>query len=166
VDTAIEALALLPREATLAVRGDGDPAYVAELHALAERLGVTDRVAFEPYTRDGVAGAYAAADAVVFPVTWQEPWGLVPLEAMSVGRPVLASRAGGGAAEYLEDGVNCLQFEPGDAAGLAAVVRRLADDGALREAVRAGGAATAARFTDARFHAALERELLAVCRSS
>ncbi|HWE32325.1 MAG TPA: glycosyltransferase [Solirubrobacteraceae bacterium] len=166
VDTAIEALALLPEEATLTVRGDGDPTYPAELRALAERLGVADRVGFGRYTRDGVAGAYAAADAIVFPVTWQEPWGLVPLEAMAVGRPVLASRAGGGAAEYLADGVNCLQFEPRDAEGLAAAVRRLAAEAGLRDALRAGGAATAARFTDGRFHAALSGELLAACRSS
>ena len=60
--------------------------------------------------------AYAAADAVLFPVSWEEPWGLVPLEAMAVGRPVLASRAGGGPAEYLRAGENCLH-SPDDAAG-------------------------------------------------
>ena len=49
---------------------------------------------------------YAAADVVVFPVQWNEPWGLVPLEAMSVGRPVVASGTGG-SAEYLRDGENC-----------------------------------------------------------
>jgi glycosyltransferase involved in cell wall biosynthesis len=81
---------------------------------------------------------------------------------MAIGRPVLASRAGGGAAEYLADGDNCLQFEPGDAGGLATAAARLADDPGLRERIRVGGAATAARFTDAEFHAALERELLRV----
>jgi glycosyltransferase involved in cell wall biosynthesis len=162
VETAIEALARLPDEARLTIKGDGDRAYVTELCALAARLAVADRVSFEPYGRNDVADAYASADALVFPVRWREPWGLVPLEAMAIGRPVLASRAGGGAAEYLADGDNCLQFEPGDAGGLATAAARLADDPGLRERIRVGGAATAARFTDAEFHAALERELLRV----
>lgn len=50
---------------------------------------------------------YAHADAVVFPSRWDEPFGLVPLEAMTQGTPVVATRRGG-SAEYLEDGVNCL----------------------------------------------------------
>jgi glycogen synthase len=165
VGTAIEALARLPKQATLMIKGDGEPAYVAELRELAQRLAVADRVTFAPYARADVVTAYSAADAIVFPVRWREPWGLVPLEAMAVGRPVLASRAGGGAAEYLADGINCLQFEPGDADGLATALERLAADPRLREKLRAGGFETAARYTDERFHAALERELLAVARN-
>jgi len=160
VGTAIEALARLPADATLTIKGDGAREYIAELGDLAARLAVADRVSFERYGRADVAAAYASADAIVFPVRWREPWGLVPLEAMAVGRPVLASRAGGGAAEYLADGDNCLQFEPGDADGLAAACIRLADDASLRAKLRAKGAATAARFTDDEFHAALESELL------
>jgi glycosyltransferase involved in cell wall biosynthesis len=126
---------------------------------LARRLGVTDRVAFSSSDHADVPGVYAACDALVFPVTWREPWGLVPLEAMAVGRPVIATRAGGGPAEYLVDGENCLQFVSGDAAGLAAAVVRLADHPALRSALVAAGAQTAARFPEHAFHAALAREL-------
>jgi glycosyltransferase involved in cell wall biosynthesis len=162
IATAIEALAMLPPHATLRIDGHGDAAHAAELSALATRLGVADRVRFCASDAAEVPAVYAGTDAVVFPVTWREPWGLVPLEGMAVGRPVLAARAGGGAAEYLEEGRNCLQFEPGDAAGLAAAVTRVASDQSLRAQLRDSGRATAARFTEAAFHDALERELHAV----
>jgi glycosyltransferase involved in cell wall biosynthesis len=157
--TAIEALALLAPDATLTIDGPGPPSYVSELTELAARLGASSRTQFRCSSQAEVPAAYAAADAVVFPVKWQEPWGLVPLEAMATGRPVLASRAGGGAAEYLRDGTNCLQFSPGDAEALAAAITRLAADAKLRERLIAGGLDTAARFTDRAFHDALELEL-------
>jgi glycosyltransferase involved in cell wall biosynthesis len=159
IDTAVEALARLPREATLTIHGDGAPAYAARLRSLADRLGLGDRVRFSHSSHELTPAVYADSDAVVFPVAWREPWGLVPLEAMSVGRPVLASRAGGGAAEYLDDGRNCLQFAPGDSAGLADAARRLAASAGLRATLGEGGRATAARYTDRAYYDALEREL-------
>jgi glycosyltransferase involved in cell wall biosynthesis len=158
IATAIEALGRLPT-ATLTIDGDGDRRHSRELEELAARLGVRDRVRFRASARSAVADAYAAADAVVFPVRWREPWGLVPLEAMATGRPVLASRAGGGAAEYLRDGDNCLQFAPGDAGDLATALERLAADDDLREQLVQSGRLTAARYTAARFHEQLEAEL-------
>ena len=154
IATAIAALAHLPAGATLAVRGDGPAAHRAELAALAERLGVAGRVRFEPPAAGPVLDAFAAADAILFPVVWEEPWGLVPLEAMSAGRPVVATGTGG-SAEYLRDGENALLTAPGDAAALAAAVRRLAADPGLAERLRAGGRATAGRFTEAAFCAAM-----------
>lgn len=99
---------------------------------------------------DRVHEAYAAADAVLFCVEWPEPWGLVGLEAMAVGRPVIATGTGG-SAEYLRDEENCLLVPPGDAAAVAAAVRRLAADGELRARLIAGGRATAARLEQAAF---------------
>lgn len=84
--TAVEALARLP-QARLTIVGSGDDRYAGELHALAERLGVAGRLAIEPpRPRPELVKAYAYADAVVFPVEWAEPFGLVPLEAMGIGR--------------------------------------------------------------------------------
>jgi glycosyltransferase involved in cell wall biosynthesis len=77
---------------------------------------------------------------------------------MSVGRPVVATGTGG-SAEYLRDGENALVVAPGDAAALAAAVRRLAGDAALRERIVAGGRATAARFSQPAFEAAVVAEL-------
>jgi glycogen(starch) synthase len=159
VATAIEALARLAGPATLTIHGDGDRRYRDELRALAERLGVGERVRFQSSDHRDVPAVYAAADAVVFPVRWHEPWGLVPLEAMAIGRPVLASRAGGGAAEYLRDGENCIQFAPGDAAELATALERVAADATLRARLIEAGAQTAAQFTATAYHRAIERQL-------
>jgi glycosyltransferase involved in cell wall biosynthesis len=160
VDTAVEALAQLPAEATLTIDGGGEDRYRRELESLAARLGVSGRIRFEASPHSDIQAVYAAADAVVVPVTWEEPWGLVPLEAMATGRPVLASRAGGGAAEYLREGENCLQFAPGESSGLAAAVERLANEAELRAQLVAVGVETASQHTDRRYHEALERELI------
>ena len=132
IDTAIRALEHLPAEATLRVVGSGDEAAEQRLRAL---------------------------DAVLFPVRWREPWGVVPLEAMGVGRPVVATGRGG-SGEYLRDGENALLFDADDEAALARQVTRLADDEGLRERLRAAGRATAEAHTaaahDARVTAILE----------
>jgi glycosyltransferase involved in cell wall biosynthesis len=159
LDTAIRALPLLPEEATLRIHGDGDAAHADELRALAARLGVDRRVSFSSSDYGAVAHMIAGCDVLAFPVTWEEPWGLVPLEAMAVGRPVAASRAGGGPAEYLEPERNCLQFAPRDAEALAAAVRRLAGDELLRAALVRGGTATAVRLSQRAFVEALIGEL-------
>ncbi|HEV2821166.1 MAG TPA: glycosyltransferase family 4 protein [Solirubrobacteraceae bacterium] len=161
---AVAALAHLP-EATLRVDGAGDAAHLGSLREQAAELGVAGRVTFARSPRDELAGAYAAADAVLFPVRWPEPWGLVPLEAMSVGRPVVATGTGG-SAEYLSDGDNALVVPPGDPPALGAAVRRLAQDPALRERLVAGGRRTAGSLTQAAFETAVERELRAVARRS
>jgi glycosyltransferase involved in cell wall biosynthesis len=159
IDTAVRALAHLPAAATLAIHGEGDAAHGEELRALAHELGVADRVRFSASDHAGVPAAMAACDAVVFPVTWEEPWGLVPLEAMATGRPVVAASSGGGAAEYLEPERNCLTFAPRDAAGLAAAASRLAEDEALRAALVRGGTATAGRLSERAYIEGLLGEL-------
>lgn len=166
IDTAVEALHLLPAEARLRVLGGSDPAEQGRLADLAGRLGVGDRVRFEGQrSRADLVSAYGEADAVVFPVHWDEPWGLVPLEAMARGRPVVATGRGG-SGEYLRDGDNCLLFEAGDADGLAAAIERLAAGPALRARLRDGGALTAERHTEPIFNAAAEAALLQAGESS
>jgi glycogen(starch) synthase len=147
VDVAVAALAHLPETATLTICGTGDRAYAAELAEQAAGLGVAERVRFTGFTDlAGVRAAYAESDAVVFPVRWQEPFGLVPLEAMGQDRPVVAT-AGGGSREFLRDGVNALLVEADDAPAVARAVRRLAGDAALRGRLREGGRRTAAEHT-------------------
>lgn len=161
VDTAVEALALLPAEASLHLIGGWDRTEEARLAALAAERGVEDRVRFGGQRdRADIVVAYGEADVVVFPVRWEEPWGLVPLEAMARGRPVVATGRGG-SAEYLRNGENCLLFDAGDPAALAAAVERLARDRELRARLRAGGLETAPRHTEAVLNDAVERELLA-----
>lgn len=160
-DTAIEALGRLPGEARLEVVGAWDRHEEERLRALAAHLGVAARVHFAGHREHHeLPEVYGGADAVVFPVNWDEPWGLVPLEAMAKGRPVVATGRGG-SAEYLRDGENCLLFAAGDADALAGVLCRLAGDAALRGRLREGGLATAPRHTAAGFHHAVEEAVLA-----
>jgi glycogen synthase len=166
VDTAVAALAGLPSSATLAVWGIGDEEYATELRALARRLGVDNRVRFEGFAvADDLPAIYSAADVVLFPVRWEEPFGLVPLEAMGMGRPVVATSRGG-AAEYLSDGDNALIFGADDAAGLAGSIERLARDEGLRARLRDGGARTAASYTMERFASRTVREIEHAARVS
>jgi glycogen synthase len=163
VDTAVKALIGLPAQATLELIGGWDDAEEARLRALAREIGVESRVRFGGHCdRARIAEAYGRADAILFPVRWNEPWGLVPLEAMARGRPVVATGRGG-SAEYLRDASNCVLFEAGVAAALAEAVKRLAADDGLRARLREEGLATAPRHTERVLNEAVERALLEAC---
>jgi len=144
IETAIRALTHLESE-TLEVQGTGDASELARLLAIAEELGVRERVSFEAVPRAELVGRYAAADALIFPSEWEEPFGLVPVEAMACGTPVVATGVGG-SGEFLLDPGNCVRFRPGDPADLARAVRRLADDGRLRRSLVDRGFETARYF--------------------
>ena len=154
-DTVVDALPLVP-EATLELVGVADPQHLAALQERAAELGVQERVRVTTVPRAQLAQRYAVADAVVFPSRWDEPFGLVPLEAMSQATPVVATRRGG-SAEYLRDGENCLAVRSDDPAELAAAVGRLARDPDLRRRLVAGGLATAAAYSVDRLAAVLEQ---------
>ena len=165
VATAVAALSRLPPEARLTVVGDGDAPYRRHLERLATRLGVRERVHLRgPCARAELPVLLRSSDAVVFPVQWPEPWGLVPLEAMAAGRPVIATGAGG-SGEYLVDERNSLLFTAGDAEALAARVQRLAADSGLRERLRAGGLATANAHTAEAFNRQAADEILAAAKA-
>jgi glycosyltransferase involved in cell wall biosynthesis len=156
IDTAILALPLLPEEATLRVVGGGDEEHVEELRRLVVRKRLSGRVSFTERPRRQLAEEYASADVLVFPVRWVEPWGLVPLEAMMVGAPVVATGRGG-SGEYLRDGENCLVFDAEEGAtALARAVRRLAGDGELRSRLREHGFRTTERFGEDDFNLGVE----------
>jgi glycosyltransferase involved in cell wall biosynthesis len=108
---------------------------------------VQERVLFVgPAPPERLPSLYAEADVVLFPIRWEEPWGLVPLEAMGIGRPVVAT-ARGGAVTYLRDEENALLIPSEDPGALATAVRRLAGDEPLRARLRAGGARTASEHS-------------------
>jgi glycosyltransferase involved in cell wall biosynthesis len=159
IHIAIDVLTTLPAKATLTIQGSGDEAYGRELAARAAAHGLADRVIFSAEPRERLPALYAAADVLVFPVQWEEPWGLVPLEAMAVGRPVVATGTGG-SREYLEHEQNCLIYRPRDSArALADSVNRLARDDTLRARLCENGVATAARFTERAYNQAIEAAL-------
>lgn len=146
VDDAVAALAHLPAQATLEVVGAGSVDERRRIEETARRVGVAGRVVFDELPRAALADRYRSADVVVFPSRWEEPFGLVPLEAMACATPVAATRSGG-SAEFLEDGVNCVAFRREDPVSLAGALRRLADEPALRSGLVANGLATARELT-------------------
>jgi D-inositol-3-phosphate glycosyltransferase len=113
--------------------------------------------------RSEMAAHYRAADALVFPSTGHEAFGLVPLEAMACGTPVVATGAGG-SAEYLADGENSLLFAPSDPQAVANALSRLGAARDLRRRIVAGGLETAARLTVDRQADKLEAVHLAAAR--
>jgi glycosyltransferase involved in cell wall biosynthesis len=162
-DTAVAALPGLPG-ASLRLVGPGSAAQRAALRALAVRLGVGARVDLAgPRPGDAMPAELRGADALLFSVRWPEPWGLVPLEAMACGVPVVATGSGG-SAEYLRDGENALLVAPDDPGALAAAVRRLAEDPALRAHVVARGRQTAERFPAEAANDAIRRALESAAR--
>ncbi len=154
IETLLPAFAALPPAATLTIAGGGGDDYAFHLKRLATDLGIRDRVTFTALGRRELRSTYAAADVVVFPSTWDEPFGVVPLEAMACSVPVVATGTGG-SGEYLTHEVNCLRFAPFDVDGLRAALARLAADPALRARLRTGGARTAGELTAQRYGAQL-----------
>jgi len=100
-------------------------AYWMRLSAMVDELQLRDRVVWTGFRRD-VAALICATDSMVL-CTHNEGFGLVVLEAMANGRPVIATRVGG-IPEIIADGGSGLLHEPGDVAGLADHMRRLLDD--------------------------------------
>jgi glycosyltransferase involved in cell wall biosynthesis len=125
--------------------GDED-AYTRELRELARELGIADRVVFTGFLRN-VPGALALLDVVVHASIRPEPFGRVIAEAMLMGKPVVATDAGG-AREIVHDGVTGLLVPPGDEAALAhAIVTLFRDPSLARRLASEGQRDAAARFS-------------------
>jgi len=84
----------------------------------------------------------------VAPSLWPEPFGIVALEASAAGKPVIASDIGG-LRDIVVDGETGLLVPPEDRAALVAAMRRLINDGVLRERLGAAAAERAATFSPA-----------------
>ncbi|MBT2408468.1 glycosyltransferase family 4 protein [Streptomyces sp. ISL-87] len=127
----------------------GESAVVSELRRRLTRYaadaGVAGHVVFQDFPPLAMGDAYRGCDLVWYPTTGEEPYGLVPLEAMASERPVVVADSGG-LVETVVDGVNGLVVPRGDSGALArAALRLLDDDAGLRRRVVAGGLETARR---------------------
>jgi glycosyltransferase involved in cell wall biosynthesis len=147
VGNVIEALGRLPGVELVVAGGPsadllGTDPDVARLRQLAEAHGVTDRVRFVgSIARPDVPGLMCSADLVVA-VPWYEPFGIVPVEAMACGRPVVGS-AVGGLLDTVEPGVTGELVPPRRPDLLAPVIRDLLADPARRRSYGRAGRARA-----------------------
>jgi D-inositol-3-phosphate glycosyltransferase len=118
---------------------------LAGLRDAAAARGIAERIAFcGPQPHEALPVYYAATDLTVVPSRY-ESFGLVAVESMACGTPVVASRAGG-LAYTIEDEQNGFLVPFGDADKLAATLDRALGDVALRERLRHGALATAAQY--------------------
>lgn len=126
-------------------------AYPRQLEQLARDLGIGDRVHFTGHQPD-VYPWFDALDVVVH-ASFGEPFGLVLVEAMALGK-VLVAAASGGPLEIVEDGVSGLLVPPGRPEDLARAVARVLGDSSLAAALRSGARARAPMFSEERMTAA------------
>jgi len=124
---------------SLTLVGEGPAGYVASLRrsAVGLPLRFTGRL-----DHAAVIDAYRSHDVLVFPSTWEEPYAVVPLEAMSMGLAVIATRTGG-TPEAVGDGDTGLLVPASDPPALAAAIIRLASDPPFARALAARGCAWA-----------------------
>ena len=133
VHVLLDALALLPEEPPihLDVVGDGPDREALERRARA--LGVQERVHFHGYvSRDALEDRLRSCDALTLPAVTDakgdvEGLGVVLLEAMSFGKPVVASMTGG-ITDIVRPGENGILVPPGDSSALAAALEGFARD--------------------------------------
>jgi starch synthase len=135
LDVLIRAMAMLPRSPPLRLRLVGEDWGGAELlRQLAQRLGVADRLSYiGKLSRSELVKEFAEADFLVLPSRF-EPFGVVILEAMAAGLPVIASRVGG-IPEIVAEGRTGLLVEPDSPDALAESLEHLSQDESLRHSM-------------------------------
>ena len=155
VDVLLEAMRGIP--APLVVAGDGPRRE--SLRRRAAELGLDGRVHFlGRLSAARLQHCFRSCRLLVLPsVDRSEAFGLVQLEAMAHGKPVVNTRLPTGVPEVSLDGRSGLTVPPGDPDALAGAVRRILDDGPLHEALSAGAAARAGEFSMDRFLAGMRR---------
>ena len=156
VDFLLTTMTQLTQDFRLVIAGSG----IAEdwLRQKAVDEGLADRVHFCGWLDKGaVETLYSRADVVVCPSVWNEPFGLVGIEAMAHAKPVVAFDVGG-ISDWLSHEETGFLVPRKDTRAMAAAIDRLLGDPALRARMgRSGKALVAERFERQRHVAGLER---------
>lgn len=138
VEYLIRAMAAVDGRALLA--GGESSRRQGELEALAQSLGVAERVVFLGPQEQALPALYHAADVFTLPsIERSEAFGIVQLEAMAAGRPVVSADVGTGVAWVNQHEVTGLVVQPRDVAQLSAALNRLLTDADLRQRLGAAG---------------------------
>jgi glycosyltransferase involved in cell wall biosynthesis len=136
----------------------GDGRQLGAMRELARACGVEDRVHYRGWlSAEDLAEELAQASVAVIPSLWPEPFGLVGIEALAAGRPVVAS-ATGGVSDWLQDGVSGTLVPPGDESALAWALNDLLESPERQQTMGAAGKRTVeSRFSRERHVAELMR---------
>jgi glycosyltransferase involved in cell wall biosynthesis len=135
----LEACGSLPSSLVWRLLIAGSGPEVSRLRAAAGKIGISDRVTFKTGLSDAeLTGEYRGADVFVLPSletrTGAEGFGIVLLDAMAEGIPIVASDTGG-IGEVLENGSCGVMVPPGEPAALVAAIVRVAEDPAARRLI-------------------------------
>lgn len=115
----------------------GDGPERQGLEEEAERLSIRDRIIFTGIRRD-IEKMYAAMDIFVLPSTCDEAFGMVIIEAMAMGKPVIATTVGG-IPEIIRAGVNGILIPPRDSSAIAGAIANLIDNHDIAEGIASEG---------------------------
>jgi glycosyltransferase involved in cell wall biosynthesis len=138
LDTLIKAVSLLPKKVKLVIKGSiRDNSYMNKLTAMVKNLNIGDRVTFitDIIDYDALVSYYKSATLFVFP-TKDDCLGVVILEALHCGLPVIATSVGG-VPDMIEDGFNGILVEADNPRELANAISLLLNDEALRRKLAA-----------------------------
>jgi UDP-glucose:(heptosyl)LPS alpha-1,3-glucosyltransferase len=153
---ALACLERLPPEVVLIAVGADSPESVPDLAPSIARLRASSRLRFCPVD-SAIEPYYAAADALLFPSLY-ESFGLVVLEAMAMGLPVVTARTVGFAEDAIEDGVNGFAVDqPWDVDALAERIERMRAQPRLAREIAAAGRYTAQLYSWERYLRSSER---------
>jgi len=144
----LRAVALIaPEHETLKLVFVGDGPEKAGLETEAERLGMRHRVIFAGVQKN-VERLYAAMDIFVLASTCSEAFGMVLIEAMAMGKPVIGTMVGG-IPELISDGKNGTLVPPGNVKALAGAIQEYLSNSDLSSRVAAAGRQTVeSEFSD------------------
>jgi len=138
VDLMLKALSCLKGEWQATIVGEGN--HLDSCKLLAEQLGISGRVRFAGWVpHDQLDEYYRSARLLVVPSRWPEPFGMVGIEAMARGRPVVAF-ANGGIPDWLDHSHTGFLVPEADLTVMASSIQALLDDASLAERMGKAGA--------------------------
>ena len=149
VDTLIRAIqsSNLPIQCTITGAGSAHNS----LQALTCALDLTEKISFSgPCEHNQLGDIYRQLDFLIFPSELEESLGLVGLEAMACGTPIIGSLKGG-MAEYISNDINGFAFAPGNAASLASCIAKAYNMSSEEYAAMSSNAHETSKAYDARY---------------
>ena len=166
LEAAARVLQVCPEARFVVVGGEhfGELNYPAELVERARRAGISEQVHFAGHQEEREVPLWMQAlDIVVNASVPAEPFGMVIIEAMALGKAVIATQQGG-PLEIVSDGRDGLLVRPGDAATLASAILYLVERPDIRRALGESARQRAQQFGTDRFASELTRRLAEVAQ--